>query len=257
MSKKKAVGADYLLMDIPMGEGTKVKTMDEAKAYARDFIELGEKLDIRVECAITYGGQPVGRAIGPALEASEAISMLEGRQGTRTASSRRRSASGGMLFDMGGEYQGDGEGQADPGDRQRRSRSSRRSWRPRAATRTSSPPTSRSGSTAWTSSPSRADTSDRSRTRTWSGWPARPVRRGTRAPGWCSARRCGNKVDKGETIFTIYAENEWKLQEALKLAIRLEPVQIQGMVLARVPSFSRVDPLKPLSPSVFLSPRPG
>ena len=47
-------------------------------------------------------------------------------------------------------------------------------------------------------------------------------------------------MDKGETLFTIYSEHEWKMQEALKLAIRLEPVKIQGMILARVPAFSRV-----------------
>jgi AMP phosphorylase len=53
-------------------------------------------------------------------------------------------------------------------------------------------------------------------------------------------KKGGNKVDKGETLFTIYSEHEWKLQEALNLAIRLEPVKIQGMILARVPAFSRV-----------------
>ena len=53
-------------------------------------------------------------------------------------------------------------------------------------------------------------------------------------------KKVGNKVDKGETLFTIYSEHEWKLQEALKLAVRLEPIKTQGMVLARVPAFSRV-----------------
>ncbi|MCU0860766.1 MAG: thymidine phosphorylase, partial [Methanomassiliicoccales archaeon] len=51
LSKKKAVGADNLLVDIPMGMGTKVPTMDMAKKYAHDFIELGDKLGMRVECA--------------------------------------------------------------------------------------------------------------------------------------------------------------------------------------------------------------
>ena len=44
---------------------------------ARDFIELGEELKIKVECAITYGGQPVGRAVGPALEAQEALQAVD------------------------------------------------------------------------------------------------------------------------------------------------------------------------------------
>ncbi|HEQ79006.1 MAG TPA: thymidine phosphorylase [Euryarchaeota archaeon] len=78
MAKKKAVGANYMLLDIPMGPGTKVPDEKLARRYARDFIELGEMLGIKVECAITYGGQPVGHGIGPAIEAREALAILEG-----------------------------------------------------------------------------------------------------------------------------------------------------------------------------------
>ncbi|MEM2979182.1 MAG: thymidine phosphorylase, partial [Methanomassiliicoccales archaeon] len=53
-------------------------------------------------------------------------------------------------------------------------------------------------------------------------------------------KKRGHKVDVGETLFTIYAENEAKLEQAIGLARRLEPMAIEGMVLARVPSFSRV-----------------
>jgi len=67
MSKKKAVGAEYLVIDIPMGAETKVPTMEEATAYAKDFVDLGERLDIRVECAITYGGAAGGAGHRPGL----------------------------------------------------------------------------------------------------------------------------------------------------------------------------------------------
>jgi len=76
MSKKKAVGANYVVIDIPCGRGTKVKTIGDANLLARDFIELGRKLDMKVQCAITYGEQPLGYAIGPALEAKEALEIL-------------------------------------------------------------------------------------------------------------------------------------------------------------------------------------
>jgi len=76
MGKKKAVGANVIVIDIPCGRGTKVKTIGEANFLAKDFIELGKRLDMRVQCAITYGEQPVGYAIGPALEAREALSTL-------------------------------------------------------------------------------------------------------------------------------------------------------------------------------------
>ena len=76
MSKKMAVGANYVAIDIPCGRGTKVKTIGDANLLANDFIGLGRKLGMKVQCAITYGEQPLGHAIGPALEAKEALEVL-------------------------------------------------------------------------------------------------------------------------------------------------------------------------------------
>jgi AMP phosphorylase len=76
MSKKKAVGANRLVIDIPCGRGTKVKTIGDGDLLAKDFIELGKKLGIKTRCTITYGEQPLGYTIGPALEAREALEVL-------------------------------------------------------------------------------------------------------------------------------------------------------------------------------------
>jgi AMP phosphorylase len=78
MSKKKAMGSDCLVVDIPTGRGAKVKTIGEAHELARDFMELGSRLAMKVECAVTSGEQPVGFAIGPALEAREALFSIMG-----------------------------------------------------------------------------------------------------------------------------------------------------------------------------------
>lgn len=80
MSKKKAVGARFVVIDIPCGRGTKVKTIGDANLLAKDFIELGSKLDIKTQCAITYGEQPIGHTIGPAMEAKEALEVLMRRK---------------------------------------------------------------------------------------------------------------------------------------------------------------------------------
>ncbi len=77
MSKKKAVGANYVVIDIPTGRGVKFKTIAEAQDIGRKFIELGKNLDIRVECASTFGEQPIGHGIGPALEAREALMTIK------------------------------------------------------------------------------------------------------------------------------------------------------------------------------------
>jgi AMP phosphorylase len=80
MSKKKAVGANFLVIDIPTGRGTKVKTIGDANLLAKDFIELGKRLGITTQCAVTYGEEPLGYAIGPALEAREALEVLMRRK---------------------------------------------------------------------------------------------------------------------------------------------------------------------------------
>ena len=76
MSKKKAVGATHLVVDIPAGRGAKVKTVGEADLLAKDIIELGQRMRIHANCVITHGEQPVGFSIGPSLEAREALEVL-------------------------------------------------------------------------------------------------------------------------------------------------------------------------------------
>jgi AMP phosphorylase len=68
MAKKGAVGADNVVIDIPTGPGTKIENVQEGRKLARDLINLGERLGMNVDCALTYGASPVGRTVGPALE---------------------------------------------------------------------------------------------------------------------------------------------------------------------------------------------
>lgn len=76
MSKKKAVGATHLVIDIPTGRGAKMKTVGDADLLAKDLIELGRKLGIHTQCVLTHGETPVGYTLGPSLEAKEALSVL-------------------------------------------------------------------------------------------------------------------------------------------------------------------------------------
>jgi AMP phosphorylase len=76
MSKKKAVGTTHLVVDIPTGRGAKMKTTGEADLLARDIIELGRRLGIHTHCVVTFGDQPIGNTIGPALEAKEALEVI-------------------------------------------------------------------------------------------------------------------------------------------------------------------------------------
>lgn len=80
MSKKKAVGAEYLVIDIPTGRGTKMKTIGDSDLLGKEFIELGRRLNINTQCVLTYGEQPIGHAIGAGLEAREALEILMGKR---------------------------------------------------------------------------------------------------------------------------------------------------------------------------------
>lgn len=76
MSKKKAVGAKYVIIDIPTGMGDKIKNPADAQELAYKFIQLGTEMGIKVNCVSSFGGQPIGYGVGPALEAREALATI-------------------------------------------------------------------------------------------------------------------------------------------------------------------------------------
>jgi AMP phosphorylase len=78
LSKKKAIGATHVVIDIPTGMGAKIKTRTEAYTLASDFVDMGKRLGLNIQCALTFGEQPLGCGIGPALEAREALQTLMG-----------------------------------------------------------------------------------------------------------------------------------------------------------------------------------
>jgi len=76
LSKKKAAGADICVLDIPIGQGAKVKTPEEGRVLSHELIELGRRLGMQIKCMITYGDAPVGRAVGVNLEVAEVLKIL-------------------------------------------------------------------------------------------------------------------------------------------------------------------------------------
>ena len=78
LAKKKAVGAKEVVIDIPVGIGAKVESMDVAKDLAHDFLKIGKRLGMKIEVLLTDGYQPIGNGVGPALEARDVLRVLEG-----------------------------------------------------------------------------------------------------------------------------------------------------------------------------------
>lgn len=77
ISKKLAAGSTHLLIDIPVGPTAKVRHMREALRLRKLFEYVGDRLNIHLECIITDGSQPIGRGIGPYLEARDVMQVLK------------------------------------------------------------------------------------------------------------------------------------------------------------------------------------
>jgi thymidine phosphorylase len=76
LSKKVAAGATHVVLDLPVGPTAKIRTMHEANMLATSFALVGSAVGLHVESMITDGSQPVGRGIGPALEAIDVLEVL-------------------------------------------------------------------------------------------------------------------------------------------------------------------------------------
>jgi thymidine phosphorylase len=77
LAKKLAAGATHLLIDIPVGPTAKVHQQRDALRLRKLFEFVGDRVGLHLEAMITDGRQPIGRGIGPVLEARDVMQVLE------------------------------------------------------------------------------------------------------------------------------------------------------------------------------------
>ncbi|MCX6686645.1 MAG: AMP phosphorylase [Methanoregula sp.] len=237
MAKKFAVGANLVVIDIPVGQHTKVPTMTEGRKLAREFIELGERLNMRVECALTYGDIPVGYSIGPKLEVMEALRVLEGA--TEPNSFIQKSISlAGIALEMSGKA-APGTGAAMAQDLLIKGKALEK-FRKIIEIQGGDPKVKSSdiipGEHQFVV---KAPTSgyviemNNKSLITLARIAGAPHDRGA---GILLHAKKGKLLKPGEPLFTIYADRNWRLQKAIEEGRRLMPVLVEGMLLDRVPS---------------------
>lgn len=238
LSKKKAIGANYLLMDIPTGAGTKVKTIEEAREYARDFMDLGNRMGMHVECAITYGDQPVGNAIGPALEARELIRVLEGDPHPSSVVEKSCDIAG-MILEMGGIPNGPAKAREILA-----SGEALKKFREIVAAQDGKPDLT-ADDIQIGKHLHKVESARSGYVHHISNKELVAIARAAGSPndkgaGLLIFKKKGQRVEVGDVLFEIYADNSAKLKRAMDLAVKLQPINIEGMLIKKVPEVARL-----------------
>lgn len=109
LSKKAAAGATHVLIDIPVGPTAKVRSMNNARGLADALIDVGNEISLNIRARITNGEQPVGRGIGPALEARDVLAVLQCRDDAPMDLRERSLELAGDVLELSGKVE-EGEG---------------------------------------------------------------------------------------------------------------------------------------------------
>lgn len=107
ISKKVAAGSTHVLIDIPIGATAKVRSTALAETLAELLRNTGEALGLTINVVYSNGSQPVGRGIGPALEAADLLAVLHNEPGAPADLRERSLTLAAALLEMGGLGSGD------------------------------------------------------------------------------------------------------------------------------------------------------
>jgi thymidine phosphorylase len=211
LSKKIAAGSTHVVLDLPMGPTAKVRSQDAADHLSHLLQEVGRRFGLALRTLVTDGSQPVGRGVGPALEALDVLAVLQGAADAPVDLRTRSIALAGELLELAGRASpGGGRSVAtqllDTGA----------AWRKFQAICTAqgglrTPPVAPLTRAVLATHAGRVLSIDNrrlSRIAKLAGAPA------AKAAGLVIAARVGDRVERGQPLFTVHAETPGELAYA-------------------------------------------
>lgn len=215
ISKKVAAGSTHLIIDMPVGATAKVRSAQAAQALSRHLCAVGEALGLTVRVVLTDGSQPVGRGMGPALEAHDVLAVLQNANGAPADLRERALLLAGHLLEIGGKAStGEGFGIA------RAVLSSGEAWRKfqaicEAQGGLREPPRAKYRREFSASSDGRVKTIENRRLARIAKLAGAP---GAPAAGIGLCVRIGEKVSSGQTLYVLHAQSPGELAYAAAYA---------------------------------------
>lgn len=234
LAKKKAVGAEFVAIDIPVGRGAKITSMDLANELAREFVVISAKLGMKSEIFITYGRDPVGCGIGPALECRDVLEALQGRGPADLVQKSCKLA--GAILEMGGKAES-GRGYAialqllQNGKAYEKMKEIIEMQGGNPNVKPDDLPIGQYREQFYAQEDGRIHLVDN-----------RAVNRIARAAGAPKSKgsgmilyvESGDKVKKGQLLFEIVSESETKLSFASELAKDINPIELEAVILGKM-----------------------
>lgn len=213
MAKKKSVGATHVLIDIPIGPEVKTPSRKQAEHLKTKFEKIGALLGMKVCVLITDGTQPIGKGIGPNLEAIDVMLTIQNHSQGSPDLRKKAIYEAGVLFEMTGKTK-KGQGQALAEKIFSSGKAAKQMMRiieAQGKKRT----LPKKGRYSFTVTAPKKGIITAIHNKTVSHIARLAGAPEDKGAGLWIEKKIGDRVEKGNLLFTIYAENKTRLQEAI------------------------------------------
>ncbi|HDI02246.1 MAG TPA: thymidine phosphorylase, partial [Ignisphaera sp.] len=236
LAKKVAMGISGLVIDIPVGKGAKVQDHSDAERIAGLFIGQCGRLGIKTKVVLTFGGEPIGKTVGPALEAAEALQTLISGRGSHSLVDKAIAIAGQVLELSGRVEAGKGDYIAreilEHGKAYQKMKEIIEAQGGNPNIKPSDIPIGQYTYTFTSPIEGAVTNIDNIAITLIARAAGAPLDKGA---GIRFHVKIGYRVRKGDPLFTIHSSSEARLDEAIKLAELYNPVLVEGMVLKTLP----------------------